>query len=277
MRRAALIALLALAASACTIDVDVGISLDRNGSGSLTVDIVTDQEFEQLHRITGRDFEDLVATRGSEVGLAFTVTPGTENRYSAVVNGLPAPTLTGILEGLAPGIGEVAVTSEPTSLEFDASLNPLTSIADVAPYFDDSDPAQFEPDVDVTVTVTMEGAIDTSTATRQDDDRLIWMVPFSDSSTRLVARSMFEGDERRVPWTLLIGGATLLLAIGFLVSIRSTLEESQASSPSVPPPHTPAELPEDQAPDSYAPEDQPISVDATPPEDQPVAPPADTD
>ena len=63
MRRAAVIALLALAASACTIDVDIGIALDRSGSGSVTVAIEADQEFHDLFELTGRDFEDLVATR----------------------------------------------------------------------------------------------------------------------------------------------------------------------------------------------------------------------
>ncbi len=267
MRRAALIALFALAASACTIDVDIGISLDGNGSGSLTVDIVTDDEFEQLHQITGRDFEDLVASRGSEVGLAFCVTPGTGNHYSAVADGLSAGTMIGILEGLAPGIGDVAVTPDLGSLEFDAMLNPLTSITDVAPYFDDSDPAQFEQDVAVTVTLNMEGMIDASTATRQEGERLIWMLPFSDSGTRLLARSVYENEGRGIPWTLLIGAGTLLLATGFLISIRSSLEKSRETTPSTPPPQAPARPPEDQ----------PTAPESTPPEDQPVAPPVEAD
>ena len=271
MRRAALIALFALAASACTIDVNVGIKLNGNGSGSLAVDIVTDDEFEELYRLTGRDFEDLVATRGTEVGLAFTVNPGADTRYAATANNLPSETIAGILEGLAPDSSDVRITRDVTTLEFDAELNPLTT--DVAPYFTDSDPEQFAEDVSITVTLDVDGEIDSSTANGTDGNRLVWTVPFSDSQTRVFARSILEKEGSSVPWTAVIVGGILVVAIIFLRAIRANLPtpgEATGTGRQPQPMRGPSTPP---AADPSPPEDQAVAPDATPPEDQPVAPP----
>jgi hypothetical protein len=270
VRRAALIALLAAAASACTIDVNVDVSLNRNGSASLAVDIVTDDEFQELYRLTGREFEDLVAARGAEVGLAFTVTPGTTTtRYAASATNLRVATVTAIMEGLAPGSSEVGVTQDQTTLEFDAQLNPLTN--DVAPYFDDSDPDQFADDVSITVALDMDGEIDSSTASGTDGNRLTWTVPFSDDRTRLFARSILEEEGSSVPWTVAIVGGILVVAIGFLIAIRSNLPAPDKDAVPGQQPR-PAHQPSVSAAPS-PPEDQSVAPDATPPEDQPVAPP----
>ncbi len=265
MRRAALVALLGLAASACTIDVDIGIALDRSGSGSVSVSIEADQEFHDLFELTGRDFEDLVATRGSEAGLSFAVENGPTSRYTAQTNTVSASTVEDILEGLAPGIGSIAITAEETGVEIDGLLNPLTSLSDIAVYFENSDPAQFADDVAVNITVTMPGDLETSTATSRQGDQLTWALPFSDSGTRLLARSVLEKERSAIPWTAIIVGAIVLLAAVFLVSVRSRLAETGTASPmrvatSPPQPATP-------------PEDQAVAPEATPPEDQPVAPP----
>ena len=265
MRRVALIALLALAASACTIDIDVGISLNSDGSGSMAVDIAADEEFHQLYRLTQREFEDLVATRGSEAGLAFTVTPGSVTRYSAERSRASAEDLTGILEALAPGIGEVSIARDEGVLEIDGQLNALTSIDDVVPYFEGSDPAQFSDDVTVTVTVAMPGEIESSTATSVQDEALSWELPFSDSGTRLFTRSIIDPEGGRVSLTTVIAVGTLIVAIGFLIAIRSSLSKSEEASTPLP------GLPSASA----SPEDQLVGPTATPPEDQPVAPSAE--
>lgn len=269
MRRVALIALLALAASACTIDIDVGITLNGNGSGSIAVDIVTDDEFEELYRLTGRAFEDLVAVRGAEVGLAFTVTPGSQTRYAANANNLSSETVAGILQGLAPSSSNVRLPRDETTLEFDAELNPLTN--DVAPYFENSDPTQFADDVSIAVTLEMDGEIDSSTATNRDGDRLIWDVPFADNSVRLFARSVLEEEGSSLPWTFLIVGGIVVIAAAFLIAIRSQLARAgDEAQPGLPTPTAPSPPP---AAAPSPPEDQQVAPDATPPEDQPVAPP----
>ncbi len=266
MRRAALIALLALAASACTIDIDVGISLNPDGSGSVAVDVAADEEFHQLYRLTQREFEDLIATRGSETGLAFTVTPGPVTRSSAERGPVDAQTLTGILEDLAPGIGQISIARDEGALEIDGQLNALTSIDDVVPYFAGSDPAQFSDDVAVRVTVAKPGEVESSTATSVQDEALSWELPFSDSGTRLFASSIIDREGGRVSLTTAIAVGTLIVAIGFLVVIRSSLSKSEETSTPLPP------LPSASA----SPEDQPVGPTATPPEDQPVAPSAET-
>jgi hypothetical protein len=266
VRRAALIALFALAASACTIDVNIGISLNSSGTGTVEVAVEADQEFHDLFSLTGRDFEDLIATRGSEVGLRFVVENGSTTRYSAESSVVSNRTMEDILEGLAPGIGQVAITSAERELEIDGLLRPLIGLDDIAVYFENEDPAQFADDVAVAVTVTMPGEIATSTETSRQGAQLTWAIPFSNSETRLLARSVLEKERSAVPWTTVIVGATILVAIVFLIAIRSRLTVTETVSP--------ISLPTASSPPT-APEDQAVAPESTPPEDQPVAPPDD--
>ena len=267
MRRAALIGLLALAASACTFDVNVGIDLTRSGSGSISVDVFTDQEFEQLFRLTGQEFEDLIATRGSEVGLAFTVVSGDLTQYSATSSQVAPGTLRRIIEGLAPGSGAVSIDASETTLEFDATLEPLTAIPEVAELFEGTDPAQFADDVNVTVRLTMPGEIQTSTASASGG-ALTWSIPFTDNGSRLLARSILEKPDGDIPWVALVGVGTLVIAVGFLIAIRSSLQRQDETT------RAPVDLGAGPTGPSTPPEDQGVGVDSTPPEDQPIAPPS---
>jgi hypothetical protein len=267
VRRAALIALLALAASACTIDVNIGISLDRSDSGSVSIAIEADQEFHDLFALTDRDFEDLIASRGETLGIVFEVESGPTIRYTAESKVISYRTIEDILEGLAPGIGPLTITSQERDLEIDGLLSPLTSLDDIAPYFENSDPAQFADNVSVNVRVAMPGEVATSTATSEQDGELTWSIPFSDSDTRLLARSVLEKESPRIPWTIVIVGGIILLAFVFLVAIRSRLAAS--TSETVSPLRTTMDYP---TPRYTAPEDQAVAPESTPPEDQPVAP-----
>ena len=271
MRRFALIALLALAASACTIDVNLGINLNPDGSGLVDVDIATDEEFLDLYRLTGREFEDLIATRGSEVGLAFTVTPGPATHFTATSPLVSAGELERILEELAPGAGDVTISRNETTLEFDGRINPLTTIEDIAPYFSqpDSDPSQFADDATVVVTLSIPGELQSSTGTGSSGSQLTFTLPFAESDSRLFATSALESEGRPLPWVLIIVAGILALAVGFLLAIRSRLQGDgdDAATP----------LRSAAAPSSsekpVAPEDQPVGPESTPPEDQSVAPP----
>ncbi|MGI9648968.1 MAG: hypothetical protein ACR2OI_10650 [Acidimicrobiia bacterium] len=271
MKRFALIALLAIAASACTIDVKLGIDLNPDGSGVMDVEIATDEEFLDLYRLTGREFEDLIATRGSEVGLAFTVVPGPVTRFTATSPRVSAQTLENMLEELAPGIGEVTISRNETTLEFDASLNPLTSIDDIAPYFSepDSDPGQFTNDATVVVKLSIPGEVRSSTGSGSSGSELTFTVPFAESDSRLFATSMLEKESPTIPWVLILVVAIMLLALAFLLLVRSRLQDDDTHTTS-PLRSTATPEPETKA---AAPEDQEVGPESTPPEDQPVAPP----
>jgi hypothetical protein len=266
VRRLALIGLLALVSSACTIDVDLGIELTPSGSGSLSVNILTDDEFESLFALTGREFEDLIASRGADVGLSFVVVPDEQNRYFADGATVSPETLTGILEGLFPGIGTMDISSSETALEFDARLNALTDIDDIAVYFEGTDPAEFADDVSVTVRLSPPGPVDSSTATQAGSGDLVWEIPFASTPTRVFARTVVEEEGGSFPWTLAVGLGTLAVAIGFLMAIRSRLQEDE--SPTGPPSTG-------MTPDSTPPEQQLVGVDNRPPEEQSVAPEAE--
>jgi hypothetical protein len=271
VRRLALIALLAIAASACTIDVKLGIDLNPDGSGVVDVDIATDEEFLDLYRLTGREFEDLIATRGSEVGLAFTVIPGPVTRFTANSPRVSAQALETILEELAPGVGEITISRDETTLEFDARLNPLSTIEDIAPYFSDpeSDPGQFTDDATVVVTLSIPGEVQSSTGTGSSGSQLTFTIPFAETDSRLFATSMLESEARPIPWVLIAVAVILALALAFLIAVRSRLQDD-GNGTSTPLRSTAAPEPEKKP---VAPEDQAVGPESTPPEDQPVAPP----
>ncbi len=263
MSRLALIAVLAVAASACTIDVNVVLDLTERGAAAVRVDIEADDEFHRLYRLTGGEFEDLVARRGNEVGLAFQVTPGEPTRYSAQTNVLAANAVEELLEGLAPGIGDIEISATEAELTLDGALNPLTSLEDVAVYFEQTDPGQFADDVTVTINASIPGDVVTSTGTAAGANRLFWNIPFSDSDSRVLARTALVDDGGSIPWAWIIIGATVALAFGFLVAIRSRYITQEGAAT------TPRPIPNVK---NTAPEDQPVGVDETPPEDQSVEP-----
>ena len=266
MRRVALIGFLAIIASACRIDVDIGVEMMDSGSGSVSVNVVTDQEFQTLFALTGRDFEDLIASRGADVGLSFVVVPGGDPRYFAEGAVVQADTLSGILEGLAPGLGTIEIARTDTELEFDGRLNPLIDLADVAVYFEDTDPAQFTDDVSVTVNLSIPGELDSSTASGGGAGDLTWEIPFSGADTRLFARTILEPEGRAIPWALVVGVGTLVVALGFLIAIRARTQPADTTPPMLRMP----------TPEPTPPEAQAVGPDATPPEEQPIAPPADS-
>ena len=205
MRRLALIGFLALISSACTLDVNIGVLLTPSGSGTVSVDIATDDEFESLFALTGREFEDLVASRGRDVGLSFVVITGDKTRYFAEGSEVSPRVLEDMLEGLAPGIGPVDVTATESALELDAQLSALTDIGDVAVYFEGTDPAQFEDDVSVTLNLSVPGTLDSSTASSTGAGDLTWQIPFSNEPTRVFARSILQEEgSSSFSWTAVV-------------------------------------------------------------------------
>lgn len=266
MRRVALIGFLALISSACTLDVDIGIQLTPSGSGTVSVNVVTDEEFQSLYSLTGRDFEDLIASRGAELGLSFVVVPGGPPRYFAEAERVNSETLEGILEGLAPGLGTIDLSATEESIELDGRLNSLTDIDDAIRYFEGTDPAQFADAVSVTVTLSTPGELESTTGTRTGAGDLTWEIPLTASETRVFARSALEPDGQAFPWALAVGAGTLAVAVGFLIAIRSGLTGRQESTLGPRPIPTPSSTP---------PEQQAVGPDATPPEDQSVAPPSE--
>jgi hypothetical protein len=194
------------------------------------------------------------------------VVPDEQNRYFADGAEVSAETLTGLLEGLFPGIGSIDITSTETGLEFDGRLNALTDIDDVARYFEDVDPAEFADDVSVTVRLSAPGTLDSSTATKAGAGDLVWEIPFADTQTRTFARTIFEQGGYSVSWTLAVGLGTLVVAVGFLFAVRTRLERDES-------PSSPLEAPSSR--DSTPPEEQAVGVDSSPPEEQSVAPPAE--
>ena len=265
MNRLVLIAVVAILTSACRIDVDLSVDLTPTGAGDLAVRVQTDEEFEDLYRLTDREFEDFIATRGAELGLQFVVTEGPNTTtYEAHAAGIPAETLANLLGRLSPGLATVSISPTDNALELDADVAPLPEGDDYAPFFRDFDPAELAGSVDVNITVTVPGEADASTADSVTADGLHWVLPFSSESTQVFVRTILEPSEgTSIPWgavfltLVLVGGAV------FLYLVRSRLRQlvSDEEPASLRLPHAPAAQ-------------EPRSI---PPEDQPVAPPNPVD
>lgn len=270
MRRVLMLAALAVVASACRIDANVGIDLARSADvGDLFVTLETDEEFEELFAITDRDFEDFLAERGAEIGLTFRVVEESSGAiYTTRAEGLSYEAVENILSRMAPGLGELGIAGRDGVLEIDAELASLLNLDDVAPFFTDFDPTEFQDDVGATLTITVPGEVTASSADSISGNTYRWDLPFGNEATRVIVRSSVDPDGGGdLPWALIIALAVLVMAIGFLIVIRSTLtrnaEDEETTTPaalrSIPPEEQRATQPEIEEPPSIPPEDQPFA------------------
>jgi hypothetical protein len=250
VKRAATLVLLGLIASACRIDVDLRAVLGPDGSGDLEFNVTTDAEFETLFRLTGQEFEEFLVLRGQEIGLSFDVTEGSDKAYHASAESVPAEGIESLLEGLVPGLATVDIIPEPETLVFSSELNPLPQADLLTPFFSNFDPAELAESVAVTLTVTMPGELDASTADQVAGNELTFEIPFADQPTRIFARGRLVGEGGgSFPWGLAILITVIGGSLAFLFAVRSKAGEVAEISPS------------------------PYAPSAYPPEAQPVAPP----
>lgn len=271
MKRLLLLATLALVASACKIDAGVRLDLSRAAdAGDLFVTLETDQEFEELFAITDRAFEDLLAERGAVVGLTFRVIDTDTGRiYTTGAEGLSYEALENVLERLAPGFGNMAINSRGGTLEIDAQIAALEDLDDVAPFFTDFDPSEFQDDARASLIITLPGDVSSSSADSISGDTYTWNLALSGDTTRVVVRSVVvPPGEGGLPWTVVLVVGGLIVAVGFLLAIRSGLtrypRDEEAGALPTPQPVPPED--QDSTPPEFV---EPPSV---PPEDQPVAP-----
>ena len=251
MKRAVLLILLGLIASACRIDVDLRVDLHPDGSGDFELNLTTDAEFENLFRLTNQEFEEFVFLRGEAAGLSFQVTEGESTVYHSSVQSLTAESIENLLEGLVPGLGAIDITPQTETLEFSAELQPLTEADLLTPFFSNFDPAELAENVHVTVTLAMPGTLDVSSANITTGNELTFEIPFAEQSTRIFARSkLVEEGGNSIPWGLIILIVVIAGALAFLRAIRSQagrdLDTSPPLQPSVP----------------YAPEDRTVAPPA---------------
>ncbi len=267
MKRAVFLVLLGLIASACRIDVDLRVDLNRDGSGNLDLTVTTDQEFERNFGLTGDVFEEFMVQRGGDIGLPFAVIDGAEKQYIATAEGLSAESIDRVLERLVPNLGTVDITADEETFVFTGDLQPLPDADILRPFFDQFDAALLAESADITVTLTVPGEVDVSSASQVEGNQLTYEIPFDNQPVRIFARTRLASENGgSFPWAL-----TILLLVGagalaFLIAIRSQAGQTATSTSdgmsSVP----------------YAPEHQPVAPpiqhQAPPPpmEKEPVPP-----
>ena len=248
MKRAAILVLLGLIASACRIDVDLRVALGPDGSGDLELSVTTDAEFESLFRLTDQEFEEFLVLRGEEIGLSLQVTEGADKVYRSSAQSITGESIEALLEGLVPGLATVDITATTETLVFSAELIPLAEADLLTPFFSNFDPTELAENVSVTLTVTMPGELDVSSADQIAGNELTFEIPFAAEPTRIFARSqLVEQGGSSIPWGLIILLTVVGGALAFLYAIRSQVGGVDQTSPGP------------SAPASYAPEDQPVA------------------
>lgn len=248
MKRVAVFILLGLIASACRIDVGLRLDLQPDGSGNLELNIVTDAEFERLYRFTNAELEEFIVLSGEDIGLTFEVTEDIDKTYHASAKSLSPESIERVLENVIPELGKVDITAQEETLVFSADFKPLPESKILDPFFENFDPAELAGSADITITMTVPGELDVSSASNVEGNTLTFEIPFDNQSIRIFARTrLIPEDAGGFPWGLAILAIVIAGALAFLVAIRKqagqVTETPVGQLPSVP----------------YAPEYQPVA------------------
>lgn len=256
MKRVAALLLFGLLASACRIDVDLRLNLQPDGSGDLDLNITTDEEFERLYRFTNAELEEFIVLSGQDIGLAFEVTEGTNKTYHADAPGLSPESIQRVLENLIPDLGTVDINAVEETLVFSGDFRPLPESQILDPFFENFDAAELAESAGITLTMTVPGDVEISSASQREGNTLTYEIPFDYDPIRVFARTrLIPEGSGAFPWGLTILAVVVVGALAFLVSVR--MQAGRVTQTILDP----------QPPIPYAPEDQPV---APPPvEEQP--------
>ncbi len=259
MKRVAVFILLGLITSACRIDVDLRLDLRRDGSGDLDLNIVTDAEFERLYRFTDAELEEFIVLTGEDIGLTFEVAEDIDKTYHASAKSLSPESIERVLENLIPELGTVDIAAQAETLVITGDFKPLPESQILDPFFENFDAAQLAESADITMTVSLPGELDVSSASQVEGNTLTFEIPFDNEPIRIFARTgLIPEDAGGFPWGLAILAIVIAGALAFLVAIRKqagqVTETPLGQLPSVP----------------YAPEHQPVA----PPSKEQESPPS---
>lgn len=242
-----LLAVFALALSACTLRVDIGVIVNEDESGSFSLFTGADEELRSLAEQGGESFD---ITEGLEdVPDGWRVEEAAEDgfegaRVSADFDSFDE------LEALIAELNESGDGEAGTDLFTDVSLvrngDEFRFTADVSGLSDELagslsegggedlfsglDPTSFFSDLfEIRFTLTLPGTIGANNADTVDGNMLVWNVSLlDDSGTYEAVSTVGEGG---VPWVLLL---IVLAVIGVLVAAFLMMRQRREATPASP-------------------------------------------
>ncbi len=214
-----LAALLAVLATACRAEVLMGLDVQEDGSGSMTMEVGVDEELQGLLEMGGGSPDDLLGDLSIDAPEGAETTQRTEGDmtyYGVKIDFAdPAELEKFMTEGGNDAFEEFALVVDDGGAELRARMNVPTQDLGDAPF----DPSQITDEFfSAKFVVSLPGKVVESNADETlPDGRLVWDLPITGGEKEVFARSETGGGALTLLWIIL--GVILVIAIAVAVVI----------------------------------------------------------
>jgi len=240
MRRLIIVsALLALVATACRIETNIGATINADGSGTIVAELGMDEEAEGFFLQDGTDpFADQ----------ALSSVPGAVQREETrgdlrvFIIEVPVADVSTLQDQMIAGsdslLSNFTVTVTDTKVSVSATADPTESIGSQAEGFD---PTVFEESFSANVRLTLPGRVLSHNADRVEGNTLIWEIPVLGGALDIQAESdptgTPAGDGGGFPlWILAVAAAVAIAIVVYVMMQRKKPSAAVAADGSTPPP-----------------------------------------
>jgi hypothetical protein len=253
-----LVAALALATTACKVEVNAELTVNADKTGAFAIEFGMDDEvITTLSEMSEGEFDPGALLEDFDVEDTPGATVTTERRgdMNFTIISAPVDDLTGSdvlaagtpLEGISE-TGSITFTEEKVTIRASAPASSLMGDMEGGD-MEGISPAMLAPFIEINLRVTMPGTILDHNADSVDGSTLTWRVDITDPSIDIFAESdPRAGGSSGIPiWVWIVGGVVLLALLVFLFARggRSKPAPAAAGSPApiadAPPPPPPSE------------------------------------
>jgi hypothetical protein len=233
--KVALLALIAVLASACQIRIDTNIRINDDGSGTFAMEIGFDEEFRELAQAQGGDLTSSATPappgweveefssdgfEGTRIAANFTDPVDLQAKLKQLEQAGEGETPESLTDG-------IQIRQNGDAFFFETQISQVEN--DFA-QFDLGEEALVAQVFQVRFVVTMPGTIGDHNATTQDGNTLIWNIPVTGGDQTLFATSTLGGGLPVGLPVIAAGALAVGLAGGFLAYRRKTKTSPVPSS-----------------------------------------------
>lgn len=241
MKRYALLMLLALGLSACTIRFDIGVDVNEDESGTFTVFMGLDEEMRELMEQSGGEDMSITDQLASDAPEGFEVEEYAEDGFEGVLLSTSFTSFDDLNTKLTETADEGSPTDMVNSFEFTHEDDEFRFSADVSGLgegFTDAvgeaggedmlsgfDPSFMSDLFEIRFQLTLPGEITEHNADSIDGSTVTWDLAFDESRDALVAVSSTSGGNS----FLLIGGAVIVVAAAAGIGVAASRRRKKSS------------------------------------------------
>lgn len=235
MRRSLIVlaCLLAALAVSCRAEVNLGLNVEEDGSGTLLFEVGTDEEFREFMASFGADPNELFGELEGTIGADDEATIVDRDEAGMHFEGVEVPfddieELVDQVGGIAGDFGafdSFSFVIDGSTAVFDATVSSGEALDPVADF--GVDPSLVGGDaVSVNFILRMPGTVTTTNADATlPDGRLMWELPLLGGTVMFHAASDLGGSS--FPWLWLVVGLILLVGLIVVVAVVVTGRRQQ--------------------------------------------------